>query len=176
MNTVANAYVSTLGNLYRLLQKSRRLGPLSLEEEIEHPDAPDSLFQSLAGPYLAFTVDVLRIMLISHDDTDLLRRYAEQALLTLADDEGMDVKLLRTIWLTLFAYANGYAPRLACEFGRQAVPSAFKPSYQELAETLLAFDNRLSGGGLPVGQGNLDIAIDDFIDSLTADRGADNES
>jgi len=42
------------------------------------------------------------------------------------------VRMLQCIRVTLLATLNGYAPQLALEFGRKALNSAERPTFDEL--------------------------------------------
>ncbi|MFP1682534.1 flagellar motor stator protein MotA [Alloalcanivorax sp. C16-1] len=55
------------------------------------------------------------------------------------------VKMLQCVRVTLLANLNGYAPQLAVEFGRKALHSAERPSFDELEEHVRSA--RVGGGG-----------------------------
>nr|WP_298414425.1 flagellar motor stator protein MotA [uncultured Halomonas sp.] len=56
------------------------------------------------------------------------------------------VKMLQCIRVTLMASLNGYAPQLAVEFGRKALYTAERPSFNELEDHVRATKNNAAGG------------------------------
>nr|WP_299239751.1 flagellar motor stator protein MotA [uncultured Halomonas sp.] len=56
------------------------------------------------------------------------------------------VKMLQCIRVTLMASLNGYAPQLAVEFGRKALFTAERPSFNELEDHVRATKNNAAGG------------------------------
>ncbi|WP_227368285.1 flagellar motor stator protein MotA [Halomonas sp. M20] len=55
------------------------------------------------------------------------------------------VKMLQCIRVTLMASLNGYAPQLAVEFGRKALFTAERPSFNELEEHVRSTKNTAGG-------------------------------
>ena len=142
--TFANAHIAWLACLGCLLHRVRCEGLMSIEWLIETPRDDGSVLacfpQVLQEPYLSFATDVLRMMVGGNLDADDMQVYADHAVASLAaiDDPASgskaDQSLLKTIWLTLWAGMKGYAPQVAVEFGRQAVPVGKKPTHAELEE------------------------------------------
>lgn len=139
--TFANAHVAWLACLGCLLHRVRIEGLMSIEWLIETSREEGNVFghfpQVLDEPYLSFATDVLRMMVGGNLDPEDMQVYAKQAIASLmaADAQASGVKvdhtLLETIWLTLWAGIKGYAPQVAVEFGRQAVPATSKPTHSE---------------------------------------------
>lgn len=140
--TFANAHIAWLACLGCLLHRVRCEGLMSIEYLIETPHEEGNLFgrfpQVQEEPYLSFATDVLRMMVGGNLDPDDMQVYAKHAIvnLTAIDDQvfgsKVDPSRLETIWLTLWAGIKGYAPQVAVEFGRQAVPVGVKPTHGEL--------------------------------------------
>ncbi|MCU5787540.1 flagellar motor protein [Alcanivorax marinus] len=55
------------------------------------------------------------------------------------------MKMLQCVRVTLLANLNGYAPQLAVEFGRKALHSTERPSFDELEEHVRSA--RVGGAG-----------------------------
>ena len=168
IHRLANDHLAWLACLDAAGQKIRREGLMSIENDVEVPDHAESIFQrfpqTLAQPYLEFATDVLRMMVGGNLNVDEMKVYAENYIGGLRDS-AVDESLLRTIWLTLWALMCGYVPQIACEFGRQAIPSKLKPKFAEL-EGLLKDVRRASAPKKPFREGGLDDAADRFIASL----------
>lgn len=140
--TFANAHIAWLVCLGCLLHRVRCEGLMSIEWLIEAPLEEGSLFtrfpQVLEAPYLTFATDILRMMVGGNLNTDDMQVYAGHAIVSLMAGDGavspnsVDESLLKTIWLTLWAGMKGYAPQVALEFGRQAIPVKQKLTYSEL--------------------------------------------
>lgn len=172
-----NAHIAWLACLYVLLQKMRREGLMSIEGDIEASDSTGSIFQyfpqTLAHPYIDFATDVFRLMLSCNLNADENQVYADHYIAGLLEKNGVfsgssvDESQLKTIWLTLWGAMNGYAPLIACEFGRQAMPLKIKPSFIELENTLRNINRRLNCIGIKTREGGLDAAVDNFIASLS---------
>lgn len=174
-HNLANAHVAWLACLYAVAQKIRREGLMSIECDVEMPEHAESIFQHFpqtqAQPYLEFATDVLRMMLGGNLNSDEMKVYAEHYIGGLLAknsllSSGVEESLLRTIWLTLWAVMCGYAPQVASEFGRQAVPLKFKPKFIELEDMLKEIRSTTRQQGKPFRQGGLDAAADSFIASL----------
>lgn len=142
--TFANTHIAWLACLGCLLHRVRCEGLMSTEWLIETPCEAGNLFgrfpQVLEAPYLGFATDVLRMMVGGILEPEDMQVYANHAIasLTAVDDPApgakIDPSLLQIIWLTLWAGMKGYAPQVAVEFGRQAVPVGVKPTHGELEE------------------------------------------
>ncbi|PAU79381.1 flagellar motor stator protein MotA [Halomonas salipaludis] len=59
---------------------------------------------------------------------------------------GEAVKMLQCIRVTLLASLNGYAPQLAVEFGRKALHTAERPTFNELEDHVRAAKSTGTGG------------------------------
>ena len=78
-----------------------------------------------------------------------------------------DPHLLKTIWLTLWASMCGYAPQVAIEFGRQAIPVAHKPEFATLEKKWNeARDQQREREQQAQKPLTLDEAIDQFVASI----------
>ena len=169
-NSYRNAHIAWLACLGALLRKVRSEGLMSIESEIETPEAENTLFrlfpQVLEAPYLEFATDILRMMVGGTLEADELQVYVDHYIAGLTAKRGVDESLLRAIWLTLWASMKGYAPQVACEFGRQAIPLEHKPSFAELEQVLR--DSRDAWRQRGNGEVDLDAAIADFMASLEA--------
>jgi len=172
----ANAHVAWLVCLYVVLSKVRREGLMSIEADIEYCARPESVFhqfpQTQTQPYLEFAADVLRMMVGGNLNGEELTVYAEHYIAGLTakggvfSGAGADESLLRTIWLSLWAAMNGYAPQVAVEFGRQGVPVKLKPAFAELEELLRTSRSQSRQQGKQRREGGLDAAAESFIASL----------
>lgn len=134
-------YVAWLVALYEVLAKVRREGLMAIEADAEAPQAADSVFArhplTMQCPYLDFAADLLRLMVGGNLDAGDVEVYAEHAIRGFAAG-GADAALLQCIWLTLWASLRGYAPQVAVEFGRQAIPVAQKPGFLDLENAIWA--------------------------------------
>lgn len=174
-HSYANAHVAWLVCLFAVTHKVRREGLMSIEGDIESPEHPASVFhrfpQVQEQPYLEFATDVLRMMVCGNINAAELQVYADHAIAGLIAGSSMfsgkvDESLLRTIWLTLWATMSGYAPQMAVEFGRQAVPVKLKPKFVELEELHKEMYRAARDTKRQPREGNLDEAAERFIASL----------
>jgi chemotaxis protein MotA len=171
-----NAHIAWLGCLNYLLEKARREGLMSIECDVENPEKPNSAFQlfpqTVAHPYLDFATDVLRLIVGGNLTPEELQVYTDHYIAGLTAKNGLfsragaDESLLRTIWLPLWASLKGNAPRVACEYGRQAIPQKIKPSFIELENTLRDINRRFRSHGQQNHEVGLDAMVDSFIASL----------
>ncbi len=65
-----------------------------------------------------------------------------RALHHVAEDEAMMLGCIKT---ALVAYLNGYAPVVAVEFGRKAIPPRLRPGFHELEEHVQGIGSGRSG-------------------------------
>lgn len=164
-------HVAWLACLYSVLSKVRREGLMAIEMDVEFPEREESIFSRyplvLKQPYLDFARDILRLMVGGTLESKDLDRYCRVAI------DGMtrrrwfrkaDRSILELIALTLRMAAEGYGPRVACEFGRQVIPAAKKPSFGGLEELFKEQDGILRSPGGQVR--NLDEKLEIFIQSL----------
>jgi hypothetical protein len=80
---------------------------------------------------------LLRISVDIHVEPEDIKFYSEMNLAHKTDLADAPVMLLlQTIWITVWAYSKYSNPRLACEFGRQAIPEKHRPTSKELYEFL----------------------------------------
>lgn len=172
--TFANAHIAWLACLFKVLRQIRREGLMSVEGDVENPQAEMGLFrqfpQTQEAPYLEFACDILRLMVAGTLEASDMAVYVEHYLQGLRDgspaENAPDETLLRTIWLALWASIKGYHPQIALEFARQGVPLKFKPSASALEELLKASirqENRQRDAGARNG---MEAAIERFIASL----------
>jgi len=168
----SNIYVIWLGCLNTLLQKIRKHGLLAAEVEAESPTNPNSTFsrfpETLQSPYIDFASDVLKILVNGHGNPEELQVYADHYIAGLiaqnvaSQNASVDENLLRTIWLVFWAHLKSYPPLIACEFGRQAIPTDSKPSFSTLNRSLRELEAKLRYRT----KDELDQDIDKFIASL----------
>ena len=171
-----NSHIAWLTCLYVLLQKIRREGLMSIEGDIEAPDSTASIFQhfpqTLAHHYIDFATDVLRLMVGGNLNADENQVYVDHYIAGLMEKSSVfsrssvDESLLKTIWLPLWGAMKGYAPQIACEFGRQAVPLKIKLSFVELEDMLRGINRQFNRSDMKTREGGLDAAVDKFIASL----------
>ena len=167
-----NPYVAWLVCLYNCMARVRSEGLMAIECDVEEP-AQSELFRAFPEtaqePCLGFATDLLRMMVGGNLDPDDLGVYAKAAIASqLAANtpagSKTDEALLHTIWLVLWAMAKGYAPQVAVEFGRQAVPVAHKPDFAVLEKLVKA----ASIWRRPIsGNDSLDEQVDRFIASIS---------
>ena len=171
----ADTHRAWLACLYTIAAKIRREGLMSIECDVETPEHAESVFQRfpqvLARPYLEFATDVLRLMVGGNLNAEDMKVYADHYIAGLMAKGGVfsssvDESVLRTIWLTLWALMSGYAPQVACEFGRQAIPVKLKPTFAELEDLLKKTRSASLQQGKPFREGGLDEAADRFVASL----------
>lgn len=178
MNPNSSAHVAWLLCLHDIMSTARRKGMLAIEVEVSMPESTGSAFTRhpalMQQPYLDFARDLLRLRLGGFDDMALLEIYAEEAIATLTRRNWIglrraDPTLLKTIWLTLRAFCEGWAPAVACDFGRQAVPLQLRPDFDALENLLIearrVTENREGTG--PDGPRDLAAEADRFIASLS---------
>jgi flagellar motor component MotA len=161
-------YIEWLKALFFLMAKVRREGLMSVECDIENPENENSIFsafpKTLSQPYLDFATDILRMMVSGNLDSEEMRVYGDHATAGHVEAGEANAYLLKTIWLTLWASMCGYAPQLAIEFGRQAIPVRCKPRFAELEDAIKAAkQNSPLQRGKPE---TLDQAVDRFMASL----------
>ena len=173
-----NLHVAWLSCLFAVVSKVRKEGLMSIENDVEEPSHEDSVFarfpQVNRQPYLEFATDVLRMMVAGNLCAAEMQVYAECAIEGLRQAgaehfrERVDESLLKTIWMTLWASMNGYAPQTAIEIGRQAVPVKYKPSFVELErvskEVRCSYQKDVQSEGKK--ESGLDGAVERFIASL----------
>lgn len=167
-----NPYVAWLICLYNCMARVRTEGLMAIECDVEVP-AESKLFcafpETAQEPYLSFATDVLRMMVGGNLDAEDLGVYAQAAINSqLAANASLgnqtDEALLRTIWLTLWAMAKGNAPQVAIEYGRQAIPFAYKPNFETLEKLARAASSVWRRH--PPRDDSLDAQIDSFIASI----------
>lgn len=178
MNPNLSPHVAWLLCLGEIMNTARRKGMLAIEVEVSMPASEGSSFRRhpalLRQPYLDFARDLLRLRLGGFDDMALMEAYAQAAIATLTRRNWLglrraDPTLLNTIWLTLRAFCEGWAPPVACDFGRQAIPAHLRPDFDTLEE-LLAEARRMAAnrdGATPDGPRDLESEADAFIESLS---------
>ena len=169
--TSSALYVDRLSALYCVLMKVRSGGLMAIETDAEHPERETSIFaafpRTLEQPYLEFASDLLCLCVSGNLNTEELKVYVDHAITGHAEEGRANLYLLKAIWLTIWASANGYAPRTAVEFGRQAIPVRDKPSRAELERVLRdvqkAFQTTIATAAA---DNELDSAVERFIASL----------
>lgn len=178
MNPNLPPHVAWLLCLGEIMNTVRRKGLLAIEADVSMPASDGSPFRRhpalLRQPYLDFARDLLRLRLGGFDDMALMQAYAETAITTLTHRNWLglrraDPTLLNTIWLTLRAFCEGWAPAVACDFGRQAIPAHLRPDFDTLEE-LLAEARRMASNhesASPDEPRDLEAEADAFIESLS---------
>lgn len=178
MNSKHAPHIAWLLCLHEIMGKVRRHGLLAIEYDVSMPESTGSAFRRhpalLRQPYLDFARDLLRLRLGGFDNMSLMETYAQEAITTLTRRNWIglhraDPTLLKTIWLTLRAFCEGWAPTVACDFGRQAIPTHLRPDFDTL-ENLLIEARRMAdnneGAGTD-GSRDLEAEADAFIESLS---------
>lgn len=166
-----DSYTDWLVMLFLVLAKVRREGLMSIESDVDDPESERSIFmtmpQILPQPYLEFATDTLRMMVAGNLNAAEMDVYAEHAISGYVEAEMADRALLKTIWLTIWASMSGYAPQVAIQFGRQAIPVAHKPGFFVLEEKIKEAkgqqQERSQKDAQPL---TLDEAIDRFVASI----------
>lgn len=177
MNPNLSTHVAWLLCLHDIMSTVRSKGILAIEAEVSMPESTASVFMRhpalMQQPYLDFARDLLRLRLGGFDDMALMETYAKEAIATLTRRNWIglrraDPTVLNTIWLTLRTFYEGWAPAVACDFGRQAIPLRMRPDFDSLEELLVdarrVAENR--EGAPPDGLRNLAAEADLFIASL----------
>lgn len=147
---------------------------MSIESLIETPREEGNLLerfpQVLEEPYLSFATDVLRMMVGGNLDASDMQVYANRAMASFtvehapASGDKLDQSLLESIWLTLWAAMKGYAPQVAVEFGRQAVPGEMKPTHGELEAVFR--ETRNVWRERQMDENAMESRIESFVESL----------
>ncbi|AGX87730.1 hypothetical protein [Candidatus Symbiobacter mobilis] len=140
----SSPYWAWLGCLYAIGLKIRREGLLAIEEDIVHPHQEDSLFGKYPltrkQPYLDFACDTLRMMvdgMAQHSGRiDLYLDNAVRANRRQWFWRRANENLLQLIAITLRMLSDGHHPNIACEFGRQAIPFAQRPTFDDMGAWL----------------------------------------
>ncbi len=166
-----DAYTDWLVMLFLVLAKVRREGLMAIESDVDSPETEGSIFGSMPQtsqqPYLEFATDVLRLMVGGNLNAGEMQVYADHAIAGYVESGVADTCLLKTIWLTLWASMNGYAPQVAIQFGRQAIPVPYKPSFfaleEKIKEAKRLQQERIEDDKKPV---TLDEAIERFVESI----------
>jgi len=177
MNQNLSPHVAWLVCLGEIMNTVRRKGLLAIEHEISMPESEGAPFLRhpalLKQPYLDFARDLLRLRLGGFDDIADLDLYAKESIATLTQRNWLgirqaDASLLKTIWLTLHSFYQGWSPTVACDFGRQAIPAHLRPDFDTI-ERLLTEARRAVVCGEPADPNtprNLDTEAEQFINSL----------
>lgn len=142
---MANAnsdYMTWICCLYSFFVKMHKSGILGVESDLETPRNDESVFSkypvTLNQPVLEFATDLLRLAVDIKVEPGDIKFYAETYLAHKTDlADAPVISLLHTIWLTVWAYSKFDNPRVACEFGRQAIPEKYRPTSKELYELLV---------------------------------------
>ena len=170
-NVHPDAYTDWLIMLYQVLAKVRKEGLMSIEADVEQPDRERSVFatmpQIMTAPYFEFATDILRLAIGGNLNAAEVQVYVDHAIAGYVEAGVADPHLLKTIWLTLWASMCGYAPQVAIEFGRQAIPVAHKPDFATLEKKCKeARDQQRAREQQAEKPPTLDEAIDRFIASI----------
>lgn len=146
MNQNPSPHVAWLLCLHEIMNTVRRQGLLSIEADVSMPESEGSSFRRYSAlqqqPYLDFACDLLRLRLGGFDDVADMDLYAQESITTLSRRNWLgirraDASLLRTIWLTLRSFYQGWAPAVACDFGRQAIPVHLRPDFDTMERLLI---------------------------------------
>jgi len=164
-------YMAWLVCLFFVLSKARREGLMSLEGDVDDPQGDRSMFrdfpQTLEEPYLEFATDLLRLAVSGNLNAPEVSVYVEHAIAGHAEEGQVNIHLLKTIWLTLWASMSRYAPASSLEFGRQAIPVRNKPKHAALqAEFRCLRDRGYDGTGWRRVEANMEAAVERFMSSL----------
>lgn len=146
MNRNLSPHVAWLVCLGGIMNTVRRKGLLAIECEVSAPESEGSPFRRhpalLQQPYLDFARDLLRLRLGGFDNIADMDLYAQESIaaLTRCNWFGIrraDASLLKTIWLTLHCFYRDWAPAVACDFGRQAIPAHLRPDFDTMERLLI---------------------------------------
>lgn len=177
MNQNLSPHVAWLLCLSDIMNTIRRKGLLAIEHVVSMPATEGSPFLRhpalLRQPYLDFAIDLLRLRLSGFDDIADVDLYAQASIATLTRRNWLgirhaDASLLKTIWLTLHSFYQGWAPTVACDFGRQAIPVHLRPNFDTM-ERLFTEARQAVAYGESADSAtprDLDLEADRFIDSL----------
>jgi flagellar motor component MotA len=122
--------------LYVVFTKIRREGLLSIERDVDAPDNPDSVFSGYPElkeypQHFDFMLDLLRLLVNGYAELPHLTLFGDTARKSFLDSGGKDEALLDCIYSTIKASCSGVSPCLSVEFGRQAIPYEYRPSFSE---------------------------------------------
>ena len=134
-------YISWLIMLGALLEKARRCGLLSIDTDVHMPQQSTILMDFPAtehAPYRDFALDMLQLICDGYLEEEDLQIYANAAISSY-EHADVDCKLMQSIWLSIWGAAKGFPPRIAVEYGRQAMPASIKISKAELQNRLRAY-------------------------------------
>ncbi len=132
--------VTLLLVLHSIMNKVRREGLLAIEMDVENYKE-SKIFKPLI-PFnipvaMEFIRDMLRLVLTGVLDSKTLETYVQTAIsshhISLNKPE---FPLLTIAGLTLRMFAEGHAPSVAVEFGRQAMPQSNRPSFSMMEDLL----------------------------------------
>lgn len=173
MNKIAHEkefYMDWLKVLYLLMDKVRKEGLISIEGDVDNPSGKQSVFSrfpsTLEQPYLEVATDFLRLILWGNCNPKEMQRISDLVLNGYAEAGKANMHVLRLIWTTLWAAISGYAPQVAVEFGRQAIPLHCKPVYAEMHDEISQVKYHLSKEQIRKRE-TLDVAIDRFMASIS---------
>jgi flagellar motor component MotA len=169
-DTKCSIHVSYLQVLYLVMQKVRYQGMMSIESDIEAPRDDASVFSRYPEifdfpEHADFMIDTLRVMSYGMQEASTLSVFAATAKKALQDAGGEPGSLWDCIWVTLYALAQGCAPSIAIEFGRQAILPRERPTFAAL-EAQLKSVGRDHGDG-PDREG-IDTAVDVLFERINA--------
>lgn len=159
-------HLQLIGELYLVLEKIRKEGLLSVEEDVENP-RESKLFGTLGDydianePVYIFACDVLRLMVAGNMNAAEMGQYmfAYRRTTELNDEQQSMFEVAR---LTLLASLEGHRPSVSIEFGRHGIPAGIKPSSKELEDLIQAITDR--------SKESVEARLDKFFDSIGAPR------
>ena len=134
-------YISWLVMLGALLDQARRCGLLSIDTDVHMPRQSTIFINFPAtehSPYRDFAFDILQLICDGYLEAEDLKIYADTAVQSYQQTD-IDRDLMQCIWLTIWGAAKGFPPRIAVEYGRQAMPASIKISKTELQNQLQAY-------------------------------------
>jgi flagellar motor component MotA len=166
-NKKIEAHLQLLGTLYLILQKVRKEGLISIEEDIEQPRKSPCFiatapFDDVNAAVYTVLCDVLRLMVGGTLNTEIMSRYLAAARKTAGLTENQ-LSLFDALELTIIAILEGCAPQVAVEFGRQGIPAKLKPDFNEFEDFLRAIRTRTNN---IMNRDETDAALVNFFDGI----------
>jgi len=158
--------------LYVVFTKIRREGLLSIEGDIEAPDDSDSVFSGYPElkeypQHFDFMLDLLRLLVNGYAELPHLTLFGDTARKSFLDSGGKDEALLDCIYSSIKASCSGVLPSLAFEFGRQAIPYEYRPSFSEFEDYVRSCgyaDSKKMGEA--VSRQEIDTRIDEMFKNI----------
>jgi flagellar motor component MotA len=136
-----NSYFELLGTLFLLINKIRREGCLSIDDDINNPSESPIFntfteYEKLDQAVYIFICDVLRLIANGFYDPYPIERYMD-AFIDKSELDEFQASLFKCARLSIISHLDGCGAHFCVEFGRQGVLAKHKTSYQELDNFIL---------------------------------------